>query len=89
MDLHVLEFNLHSKQILNKISQIQPLDLPLTSFIPLDKILNVLPVSGKWLLAAWTLLSLKEGFVSFCIHHGPLRCDFGHRVRQGNSLTVF
>lgn len=89
MDLHVLEFNLHGKQILNKISQIQPLDLLLTNFIPLGKILTFSQSLENGLVAAWTLLSLKEGFVSLCIHHGPLRYDFGQRVRQRNSLTVF
>lgn len=89
MDLHVLEFNLHGKQILNKISHIQPLDLLLTSFIPLNKILTFSQSLENGLVAAWTLLSLKEGFVSLCIHHGPLRCGFGQRVRQRNSLTVF
>lgn len=89
MDLHILEFNLHGKQILNKISQIQPLDLLLTSFIPLGKILTFSQSLENGLVAAWTLLSLKEGFVLLCIHHGPLRYDFGQRVRQRNSLTVF
>ena len=61
MDLHILEFNLHGKQILNKISQIQPLDLLLTSFIPLGKILTFSQSLENGLVAAWTLLSLKDG----------------------------
>lgn len=50
MDLHVLEFNLHSKQILNKISQIQPLDLLLTSFIPWARYLRS---PSLWKMGLW------------------------------------